>query len=216
MTKRVTLIDYGVGNLLSVSRAFEACGVEVELTSDASRIAAAERIVLPGVGAFADGMRELEARGLVAPIRDASNRGIPLLGICLGMQMLFSESDEHQLTPGLDIIPGRVQAIPNDAGNGKWRKTPHIGWNTLLRPVDSDAWDGGLFDGLGEHPAGYFVHSFSCVPTDRKVLLAECDYEGVKICAAVRQGKVFGCQFHPEKSGAIGLGIIRNFIAKIS
>ena len=212
MTKRVTLIDYGIGNLLSVSRAFEACGAEVLQTENPADIAAAEYLVLPGVGAFADGMSELENRGLVEPIRAACASGKPVLGICLGMQMLFTESDEHHLCTGLGVIPGRVEAIPNDAGNGRWRKTPHIGWSELLPPVSFPHWRDGLMAGLGDHPAGYFVHSFSCVPTKRDALLAECEYEGIRICAAVRQGNVLGCQFHPEKSGAIGLRIVANFI----
>lgn len=212
MTKRVTLIDYGIGNLLSVSRAFEACGAEVLQSEKPEDIAAADYLVLPGVGAFADGMRELESRGLVEPIRTACASGKPVLGICLGMQMLFTESDEHYLTAGLGVIPGRVEAIPNDAGNGRWRKTPHIGWSELLPPMGSPAWDKGLMAGLCEHPAGYFVHSFACVPASRDALLAECEYEGIRVCAAVRQGNVHGCQFHPEKSGAIGLRIVANFI----
>ncbi|RTL56011.1 MAG: imidazole glycerol phosphate synthase subunit HisH [Rhodocyclaceae bacterium] len=211
MKKRVTLIDYGIGNLLSVSRAFEACGAEVLQTENPADIAAADYLVLPGVGAFVDGMRELNSRGLVEPIRAACASGKPVLGICLGMQMLFTESDEHHLTPGLGVIAGRVEAIPNDAGNGHWRKTPHIGWSELITPSGIN-WQGTIFTDLIERPAAYFVHSFSCVPASPTAKLAECEYEGIRICAAVRQGNVYGCQFHPEKSGLIGLHIIRNFI----
>jgi glutamine amidotransferase len=212
MTKRVTLIDYGIGNLLSVSRAFEACGAEVLQTENPADIAASDYLVLPGVGAFADGMRELESRGLVEPVRAACKSGKPVLGICLGMQMLFTESDEHHLTAGLGVIPGRVQAIPNDAGNGRWRKTPHIGWSELLPPCGVPSWQDGLLAGLGEHPAGYFVHSFACAPASRDDLIAECEYEGTRVCAVVRHGNVHGCQFHPEKSGPVGLMIIKNFL----
>jgi glutamine amidotransferase len=212
MSKRVTLIDYGIGNLLSVTRALEASGAEVFKTENPADIKEAEYLVLPGVGAFADGMRELESRGFVEPIRAACVGGKPVLGICLGMQMLFTESDEYQLTVGLGVIPGRVEAIPNKVLNGSWRKTPHIGWSELLPPLGSTRLQEGLLANLGEHPAGYFVHSFVCVPVNHEALLAECEYEGLRVCAAVRQGNVYGCQFHPEKSGAIGLRIISNFI----
>lgn len=212
MTKLVTVIDYGVGNLLSVSRAFEACGAEVLQTENPSEIAAAEYLVLPGVGAFADGMQELERRGLVDSIRAACASGKPVLGICLGMQMLFSESHEHHLTKGLGIIPGRVEAIPNYVANDRWRKTPHIGWSELLPPIGALPWESGLLAGLGEDPSVYFVHSFACVPDSRNTLLAEYEYEGIRVCAAVRQGNVHGCQFHPEKSGMVGLRIIGNFL----
>lgn len=213
MTKRVTLIDYGVGNLLSVSRAFEACGAEVHTTENPQHILASDYLVLPGVGAFADGMRELQGRGLIDSIRAACASGMPVLGICLGMQMLFAESDEHHVTAGLGIIPGRVEAIANDAGEGRWRKTPHIGWSELLPPQKEQIWQDGLLANLGRHPAGYFVHSFVCVPANRDAVLAECEYESIRLCAAVRQGNVHGCQFHPEKSGPIGLQIVANFMS---
>ncbi len=212
MTKRVTLIDYGIGNLLSVRRAFEACGAEVVQSEDPEAITAAEYLVLPGVGAFADGMQELQRRQLVDPIRAACTSGKPVLGICLGMQMLFTESDEHHRTPGLGIIPGRVEAIPRNAPNSELRKVPHIGWNELMPPVGAPYWSSGLLANLGSHTAVYFVHSFSCVPANREVLLAECDYEGVRVSAVVKQGNVYGCQFHPEKSGPVGLLIIENFL----
>jgi len=211
MTKRVTLIDYGIGNLLSVSRALEACGVDVLQSDTPDDIIEADYLVLPGVGAFADGMRELQTRGLVEPIRDACRSGKPVLGICLGMQLLFAESDEHHLTAGLGLIAGRVEAIPNDAGNGRWRKTPHIGWSELLPPLGAP-WRDDLMAGLGEPAAVYFVHSFACLPASRDALLAECEYEGIRLCAAVRQGNVYGFQFHPEKSGTTGLSLLVRFL----
>jgi glutamine amidotransferase len=213
MTKSITILDYGVGNLLSVSRAFEACGAEVSLTDSPENILSADYLVLPGVGAFTDGMRELERRSLVEPIQRFCVTGKPLLGICLGMQLLFTESDEHLLTTGLGIIPGRVESIPNDIDGGGWRKTPHIGWNELLPRRNESVWQNGLLKELGEHPAGYFVHSYSCVPSNYEAVIAECDYDALRLCAAVRQDNVYGCQFHPEKSGALGLHILSNFMA---
>ena len=213
MTKYITIVDYGLGNLLSVSRAFEACGAKTHLTNSHEDILSADYLVLPGVGAFTDGMHELQSHNLIESIRLACASGKPVLGICLGMQLLFTESDEHFLTAGLGIIPGRVESIPNQVDGRGWRKTPHIGWNELLPRKNEEVWQGGLFDQLGDHPAGYFVHSYSCVPSNYDTILAECDYEGMLLCAAVRQDNVYGCQFHPEKSGALGLHILSNFMA---
>jgi glutamine amidotransferase len=213
MKPRVVVVDYGVGNLLSVTRAFESRGADVTVAGNAQAIPAAERLVIPGVGAFADGMAELERRGLVQPIRDYAATGRPLLGICLGMQLLFSESEEFGLRRGLGVLAGKVAAIPNQAADGKWRKTPHIGWNELQLPPGRRTWEGTLLAGLAEGVATYFVHSFAAVPTDPAIRLADCDHEGFAISAAVQQGRICGCQFHPEKSGEIGLSIVDNFLS---
>lgn len=213
MKRRVVVVDYGVGNLLSVTRALESRGADVIVAGDAQAIAAAERLVIPGVGAFADGMAELERRGLVQPIRDYAATGRPLLGICLGMQLLFSESEEFGFHRGLGVLPGKVVAIPNQVADGKWRKTPHIGWNELRLPPGRRTWEGTLLAGLAEGVATYFVHSFAAVPTDPAIRLADCDHEGFAISAAVQQGRICGCQFHPEKSGETGLSIVDNFLS---
>ena len=214
MKPRVLVVDYGVGNLLSVVRALENRGAEVMVAGDAQAVSAAKMLVIPGVGAFADGMAELERRGLVQPIRDYATTGRPLLGICLGMQLLFSESEEFGCHSGLGIIAGRVTAIPNQGPNGKWRKTPHIGWNELRLPPGVRTWEATLLAGLTEGAAAtYFVHSFAAAPTDTAVRLADCDHEGFAVAAAVQQGNIFGCQFHPEKSGEVGLSIIDNFLS---
>ena len=213
MTKRVTLIDYGIGNLLSVRRAFEACGAEVVLTENPAEIVSADCLVLPGVGAFADGMRELQNRKMVEPILAACASGKPLLGICLGMQLLFTESEEFGVHKGLDLLAGRVVAIPNEMPSGAWRKTPHIGWNELRLPPGRDSWSSTLFAGMSEGSAVYFVHSYAVVPADSTVRLADCDYEGFVVSAAVQQGQICGCQFHPEKSGEVGLSVIENFLS---
>jgi glutamine amidotransferase len=213
MRPRIVVVDYGVGNLLSVTRAFETRGAEVAVTSDPGAVLGAGRLVLPGVGAFADGMAGLEERGLVKPIRDYSATGKPLLGICLGMQLLFSESEEFGLHKGLDLIKGRVLAIPNEVLGGGWRKTPHIGWNELLRPPGRSSWEETLLAGLAEGTAVYFVHSFAVVPADPAVRFADCDHEGYAVSAYVQQDRIFSCQFHPEKSGEVGLSIIDNFLS---
>ena len=175
---------------------------------DVSSLAGLDAILVPG------GFGKRGTEGKIAAIKHARENKIPYLGICLGMQMFFTESEEHQITPGLDIIPGRVEAIPQEVSDGTWRKIPHIGWNELLQPETKLLWENGFLANLGDNPAGYFVHSYSCVPRNKDVLLAECAYEGFRICAAVQQGNVFGCQFHPEKSGQVGLKIIANFLGK--
>lgn len=213
MTKRVALIDYGIGNLLSVRRAFEACAADVVQTEDPAEIAAADYLVLPGVGAFGDGMRELQSRQLVEPIKEACASGKPLLGICLGMQLLFTQSEEFGLHEGLGLLAGRVVAIPNEAPGGAWRKTPHIGWNELRLPPGRSSWGGSLFAGMSEGLATYFVHSYAVVPTDSSIRLADCDHDDFAISAAVQQDQIYGCQFHPEKSGKVGLSIITNFLS---
>lgn len=212
MRPRVVVVDYGIGNLLSVTRALESRGADVTVTGEPRAVGSAERLVVPGVGAFADGMAELEGRGLVQPIREYAASGRPLLGICLGMQLLFSESEEFGHHRGLDILPGRVAAIPNLAADGKWRKTPHIGWNELRLPPGRPSWEGTVLAGLREGAATYFVHSFAAQPADAAVRLADCDHEGFAVSAAVQRGRVCGCQFHPEKSGEVGLAIIENFL----
>lgn len=213
MKPHVVVVDYGVGNLLSVARALETRGAGVAVSGDPRTVLGADRLVVPGVGAFADGMAGLEERGLVQPIREFAATGRPLLGICLGMQLLFTESDEFGLHRGLDLLAGRVMAIPNEAPGGRWRKTPHIGWNELRLPPGRPSWEGTLLAGLVEGSAVYFVHSFAAVPADPAIRLADCDHEGFAVSAAVQKDGICGCQFHPEKSGEAGLWIIDNFLS---
>ena len=209
----VLVIDYGVGNLLSVCRAFEACGAKVELTGYPARIPGAERIVVPGVGAFGDCIHELRRRDLVQPILDYVATGRPMLGICVGMQMMMQIGEEFGEHAGLGLAAGRVRAIPSTKSDGTPHKIPHIGWNQLLKPAPETVWDGTILDGVPPGSACYFVHSFTAEPTDDRVRLADCDYDGLRISAALRIGNVYGTQFHPEKSGQIGLRILRNFLA---
>lgn len=209
MSNRVTIVDYGLGNLLSVERAFRKCDAEVAMASTAEEILAAERLVLPGVGAFGDGMRGLRERGLIEPIKAYARNGRPLLGICLGMQMLFDMSEEFGNHEGLGLIPGRVTAIPGTTTAGLPHKIPHISWNSLKATTSS--WEDTIFQDLPAESSMYFVHSFTAAPAQAEHRLADCDYNGRLISAAVRAGKVYGCQFHPEKSGEKGLRIIRAF-----
>lgn len=210
-TPEVTVIDYGVGNLLSVQRGFEHCGAKVILTADPEQILAANRAVLPGVGAFGNGMQALERLGLVAVIRELARRKTPLLGICLGMQLLLEESEEFGVTAGLGLISGRVIPVPDQTLSGATQKIPHIGWSALQPSNTAAGWEHTLLQDnrLGE--AAYFVHSFMAVPTDPTHRLADCLYGGHKIAATIKRDQITGCQFHPEKSGEVGLKILRRF-----
>jgi len=208
---KVVIIDYGVGNLLSVQRAVEECGAEAITSSDPDVIARAERVILPGVGAFANGMQALESLGLVEVIKALATDGIPLLGICLGMQLLLDESEEHGVTKGLGIIPGRVVPVPNVSPDGTPLKIPHIGWNSLV-VFEGATWNGTILQSSTPGDAVYFVHSFMAAPEDPLMRVADCLYGGNRIAAIIGKENVYGCQFHPEKSGPSGLKILQNFL----
>ena len=208
----VAVIDYGVGNLLSVRRALEHCGASVSVTAEPEIILRASRVVLPGVGAFANGMIELQRRGLDAVVREVASRGVPVLGICLGMQMLLSASEEFGSTQGLDLIPGRVVAITPTDGAGQPLKIPHVGWNALVPTVGRDTWQATLLEDVRPSEAVYFVHSFAARPQHAGHRIADCLYGGQAISAVIARENVAGCQFHPEKSGEVGLKVLRSFL----
>jgi imidazole glycerol-phosphate synthase subunit HisH len=208
----VTVIDYGVGNLLSVQRGLEHCGAKVILTADPAKILTAKRVVLPGVGAFTNAMQALGNLGLVSVIRELAERKIPLLGICLGMQLLLEESDEFGVTVGLGLIPGRVIAVPDRTLSGVAQKTPHIGWSALQASHETGGWQKTVLQDNDPGEAVYFVHSFMAVPTDPMHRIADCMYGGHSIAAMIRRDHIMGCQFHPEKSGEVGLKILRRFM----
>lgn len=209
----VTVIDYGVGNLLSVIRAFESCGAKVLVTDRGETAVKADRLVLPGVGAFSDGMRRLLELGLVDPIVDFVSGGRPFLGICLGMQMMMDFSEEFGITKGLGIVSGKVVRIPSMGCQGLTHKIPHIGWNSLLKSEESVKWQGTILRNIGVGAEVYFIHSFTAFPNVQQHRLADARYDGCLISAAIRNGNAYGCQFHPEKSGKIGLQIISNFLS---
>ncbi len=214
MSSKVTLMDYGMCNLLSVARAFEYCGADVEMTEDPGVAMRAEKLVVPGVGAFRDSIDEVEKRGFGDAIRRFVDAGRPLLGICVGMQMLFETSEEFGDHPGLGVFAGRVAAIPRVNTDGALQRVPHIGWNHLMTPEAGRSWRGSILDGFeGTHPAFYFVHSYSAVPVDPAVRLADVFYGGHRICAAVQRGNVMATQFHPERSGKLGLSLVCRFIS---
>lgn len=213
LNKRITLLDYGMANLLNVARVFEYCGTTVRVVDKASDVLAADRLVVPGVGAFADVIEALSQRGLNEAIRSFVDTGRPLFGICVGMQMLFEESDEFGSCAGLGILPGHVKAVPALTVDGNAQRVPHIGWNHLVLPPSRSTWNGTLLSEFeGEQPAFYFLHSFSAHPERDEDKLAECMYGGHRICAAVQRDNIIATQFHPERSGTVGLKLIRNFL----
>lgn len=212
MAKRIVIVDYGVGNLYSVRRALEVSGAEeVILSSDPLTINQADGLVLPGVGAFADGMRGLQDRGLVEPIIAYSQTGRPLLGICLGMQMLTSVSEEFGCHNGLGLIPGEVVCIPNQSTDGQALKVPFIGWSALT-PSQACAYEGSVLQAHRPGSSVYLVHSFHVRPSNPEHLLATYYFGGHSITAAIRCRNVTGLQFHPERSGQVGLLIMGQFV----
>jgi glutamine amidotransferase len=208
----VAVMDYGVGNLLSVRRALEHCGAVVAVTADHEALRSAPRVILPGVGAFANAMGDLRRQGLDAVARDIAARGIPLMGICLGMQMLLDQSEEFGVTGGLGLIPGKVVPVPAVTAQGQPQKIPHIGWNGLVYPPGMTSWADTVLRDVKPLDAVYFVHSFMAQPADHGNRIADCLYGGVPIAAVIGRGNVVGCQFHPEKSGAVGLRILHAFL----
>lgn len=213
MTNKVTILDYGMCNLLNVARALQHVGADVTVTEDATEASAAHRLIVPGVGAFSDSVREVKSRGFDDLIRSFIESGRPFLGICVGMQMLFEASEEFGVHEGLAILPGQVMAVPSIALDGTTQRVPHIGWNPLVTPDGGRQWQGTLLNSYaGESPAVYFVHSFAAVPSNPSDRLADCLYGGHRICASVQRDNLMATQFHPERSGKIGLEVLRHFL----
>jgi imidazole glycerol-phosphate synthase subunit HisH len=208
---KVTVIDYGVGNLLSVQRGLEKCGAEVSISSDPSEILNSTKVVFPGVGAFPDGMKALENLKLIPIIKEfvASNR--PLLAICLGMELLFDESNEFSVTSGLGLISGKVVPVPNTGTDGNRLKIPHIGWAELQTTTKYPNWKNTVLADIKENESTYFVHSYMAVPEFEENLLSTVSYGGNTLAAVVKKDNLIGCQFHPEKSGTVGLRILNRF-----
>lgn len=210
----VVVVDYNAGNLLSVYRAFAYLGAEVVVTSDPDIARQADRLVLPGVGAFGDCISNLTKLGLDAAVHDFVRTGRPMLGICVGMQMLFDGSEEFGVNAGLGLIPGRVLAIPRTRVDGSPHKIPHIGWAEIERPdsAGEERWEGTVLEGLPEGTFLYFVHSFTGHPETPTHRLADIRYGGNLVSAAVQRDNIIGVQFHPEKSGEAGLHLLKRFL----
>ncbi len=198
----IAVIDYDAGNMLSVVKALGHLGQEPVITRDRETICLADKVILPGVGAFGDAMTRLNGYGLTGVIREVIAKGTPFFGICLGLQLLYGESEESPGIAGIGALKGTIKKIPT----GEYKKIPHMGWNSLDFPNK-----GRLFKGIDEGAYVYFVHSYYLEAANRDTVTATCNYN-VSIDASVECGNVFACQFHPEKSGTVGLQILKNFI----
>ncbi|CAN5621833.1 imidazole glycerol phosphate synthase subunit HisH [soil metagenome] len=201
--KQIGVVDYGSGNLRSVSKALEAAGASVRLITESAQLSGIDALVVPGVGSFGDCARNLRQSGLWQPLAEWLREGRPYLGICLGYQLLFESSEESPGEKGLGILPGRVVRFTDTS-----LKIPHMGWNTL------SATNGPLYNALGEEPSFYFVHSFYPVPDEKSMVSGTCTY-GLPFAASVSTGSLHATQFHPEKSQTTGLALLRNFLGTL-
>ena len=212
--KEITVvIDYGASNTLSVLRALDYLGHPYKLTSDREVIRTAKNLLLPGVGAFPDAMDKLKKTGLDNAIKNHVKNKKPIFGICLGMQLLFTKSYEFKCVTGLNLLKGDVLKIPNINDQKKKIRVPNIGWRNLMIPDNIDKWSGTPLQKIKQGQSLYFAHSYRVVPDDHKQVIAYCDYEGLNIPAVIRFQNIFGCQFHPEKSGPVGLDILNEFLS---
>lgn len=212
MSEKIVILDYGAGNLHSIANAVKYWGTIANISSDPREVSQADRLIFPGVGAFEDGMKGLEARGLDEAIRTFVSTGRPFLGICLGMQMLGDVSEEFGEHQGLGLVPGRVVPVPDRGISGEKHKIPHIGWNTLHLPETRTDWQGTLLEGQPEKVWVYFVHSYMLQPVDDDHRLADTYYDGIRVTAAVEKDNITGMQFHPERSGEQGLLMMKKFL----
>ena len=198
----IAIIDYDAGNMKSVQKALDYLGAEYIVTRDTNKLREADKLILPGVGAFGDAMGKLNTYGLTEEIKALVKSGKPILGICLGMQVLFEESEETPGVKGLSLLPGKVVRFSDSYG----LKIPQIGWNSIRLPKESK-----LFAGIKEDSYVYFVHSYYVKAADESIVAADCEY-GDHVHAAVESGNIYACQFHPEKSSDVGLAILKNYI----
>jgi len=205
---KIVIIDYGIGNVKSIMNAFEDRGQKAFLSRDRDVILGADGLILPGVGAFSHGMNNLNKYGLVTIIKEYVKTDKPLLGICLGMQMLLEESEEFGNTKGIGIIKGKVIKLP--VVNSNKIKLPHIGWNEIQ--TNKIKWGNTILNDVEVSSNMYFVHTYVAIPNNENEILSTTEYFGIEFCSSLKKGNVYGCQFHPEKSASRGLTIIRNFI----
>ena len=207
--KNVLVVDYGMGNLKSVQRAFEKVGANVNISNSPDELMDAEKVILPGVGSFGRGMKKLEELELDSALKNFAQMGNPLMGICLGMQLLFETSMEFGNHKGLALLDGYVKDIPHQTLSGQWRRVPNVGWHDVHNFLASQTYNPNKNE---KESSFYFTHSFSVVPSETKIIDSVLDYKGYKIVAAVKSHNIFGVQFHPEKSGKAGLEILERFL----
>lgn len=216
MKPKVAIIDYQMSNLFSVEHACSFVDLDAKITFDKKEIANADAAILPGVGAFGDAMKNLERLDLLSTIHEFIASGKPFMGVCLGLQLLFSESEEFGTHTGLGIIPGKVVKFPNQTQTGQRLKVPQIGWNTIHAPVErTSAWEDSPLRTLRDGEFMYFVHSFYVQPEKKEHILSLTTYEDLEYCSSIMKENVFATQFHPEKSGPEGINIYRNWKLRI-
>ena len=209
LSKKITIIDYGCGNILNLARAIKFIGYEVDITHDKNKIINSSYVILPGVGAFGNAMKQIEKYNLHNTILEYAKSNKPLLGICLGMQILLTVSYEFGVHKGLGLIEGKVIKISNE--KNKEIKIPHIGWNEIYPNNNKKEWKNKILKNSSIGKSFYFVHSFVCITKDYDSTIAVCNYSDISIPAVIATGNVFGCQFHPEKSANNGLTVLKNF-----
>ena len=209
LSKKITIIDYGCGNILNLARAIKFIGYEVDITHDKNKIINSSYVILPGVGAFGNAMKQIEKYNLHNTILEYAKSNKPLLGICLGMQILLTVSYEFGVHKGLGLIEGKVIKISNE--KNKEIKIPHMGWNEIYPNNNKKEWKNKILKNSSIGKSFYFVHSFVCITKDYDSTIAVCNYSDISIPAVVATGNVFGCQFHPEKSADNGLAVLKNF-----
>lgn len=218
-TPFIAIVDYGLGNVFSVLRACEHVGLRAELTHDRNVLLAASAVILPGVGAFGDAMATLDRLDLISVIRDVAISGKPLMGICLGLQLLMSESHEFGRHRGLNLIAGDVIRLNPDKDSGLRLKVPQVGWNRIS-PLHGQsaatAWQGSLLSGITSEESMYFVHSFFVRPVQLETMLSQTHYGSNIFCSSIQHKNIFACQFHPERSGPAGLQIYRNLLSSVT
>jgi glutamine amidotransferase len=217
-SRRAVIVDYGMGNLYSVRRACEHVGLEATISASPSEVREADGVILPGVGSMPVAMGALDESGLSDALRAVAQRGTPFMGVCLGMQLLMEEGSEFTVHRGLGILPGRVVRFPSQDEEGLPLKIPHIGWNRVYRPKGHtrDPWSETPLQATPDGEYMYFVHSYLVVPGDPDLSVGVSRYGGIEFCSVVARGSVFGCQFHPERSGPQGLQVYREFARRVS
>jgi imidazole glycerol-phosphate synthase subunit HisH len=212
MATRVAIVDFGMGNLFSIQNACRVAGIDAIVTSSAKEVADAGAAILPGVGAFGDAMATLRREGLDKAVKELADSGRPLLGLCLGMQLLMSESSEFGRHDGLGIVEGDVGGLSEAVFEGRRLKVPHIGWNAIRFYRDRK---GTVLEGLPNRTSMYFVHSFYVRPRHPNAVLTVTRFGDFEFCSSLQQGNVFGCQFHPERSGSVGLRVFQTFACRL-